>query len=155
MWYSCHMRFTTYRDHLLHLIGEHGHAVECTDGDETLPPHAYTIGLTARLGCELLVTGLPVVQAARLLNEIAAGWSPILLDVPTTCFTPEPLVLKECGHRLDELHTRYVWVGDQFYGRRVRLVQALIADQHGRTPLDLAYDHVAMDPVQPIFVHRQ
>lgn len=50
----------------------HGWAVQGVEGDRFHPPWAYTVGLTDCGLPELVVTGMPIRKAARLLN-IAAG----------------------------------------------------------------------------------
>jgi hypothetical protein len=46
--------------------------VQGIEPERDRPPWAYTVGLTPHARPELLVTGLPLRQAARLLNSVAA-----------------------------------------------------------------------------------
>jgi hypothetical protein len=61
-----------YLNHLRGLIDAHGWAVQGVERDRIHPPWAYTAGLTAHGRPELVVTGMPVRRAGRLLNEVAA-----------------------------------------------------------------------------------
>lgn len=139
----------SFRDKILETIATHGHMVIGV-GDN--PSFAYTIGLTSRFGCELLVCGLPMQYAHVILNDIASKLSNDLLDVPTTEFTNLPIVLKEANTNLGQLHSNYVCQADSFYGKQVKVVQVVLSDREGRTPLDSDYDHEYMTPRQPLFV---
>ncbi len=48
-----------YFDQIARLIKDNGWAVQGVERDRLRPPYAYTIGLTAYLKPELVVTGLP------------------------------------------------------------------------------------------------
>lgn len=61
-----------YLSHLRGLIGKFGWAVQGVERDRIHPPWAYTAGLTAYRRPELVITGMPVRRAGRLLNDIAA-----------------------------------------------------------------------------------
>ena len=61
-----------YLDHLGALITWHGWAVQGVERDRIHPPWAYTVGLTSHGRPELVVTGLALSRAARLLNDVAA-----------------------------------------------------------------------------------
>jgi len=50
---------------------EYGWAIQGVERHGAHPPWAYTVGLTPLDRPELLVTGMPLQRAARLLNEVA------------------------------------------------------------------------------------
>ena len=52
-------------------VGEHGWAISGRHGDEAAPPWAYSVGmwLTCQ-GPELVLCGLPVENAASIINAI-------------------------------------------------------------------------------------
>jgi hypothetical protein len=61
-----------YLNHLRATIDDFGWAVQGVERDRIHPPWAYTTGLTAYGRPELVVTGMPVRRAGRLLNDVAA-----------------------------------------------------------------------------------
>lgn len=71
--------YDNYLDYLRGKIARHGWAVQGVQGDRTHPPWAYTIGLTPHGRPELVVTAMRPVQAAQLLNKVAAH---VLRDGP-------------------------------------------------------------------------
>ena len=139
----------SFRDKIIAGIQQYGHMVIGVDDN---PSFAYTVGLTSRFGCELLVIGLPYQYAHAILNDIASKFSPDLLDKPTTEFSNLPLLLKETDMSLGVLHDEYVCQADNFYGKEVNVVQVILSDRQGRTPLNDDYDHEYMDPRQRLFV---
>ena len=61
-----------YLEHLRDLIARFGWAVQGVERDRVHPPWAYTVGLTPNGRPELVVTGLPLGRATRLLNDVAS-----------------------------------------------------------------------------------
>lgn len=138
-------------------IEQRGHQIIWVgpDPERGNPQFAYTIGLTARVGIELLIFGLSPQLAADVLGTIAKAFDDTVLDVPTRQFTTLPLLLKTCNTQLGKLHDEIVLLADNFYGRKVDVVQVLLPDEEGRTPLDAAYDHEGMAHMQLLFVDFQ
>jgi len=60
-----------YLEHLRSMVSWHGWAIQGVERDGIHPPWAYTVGLTRMGKPELVVTGMPITRAARLLNEMA------------------------------------------------------------------------------------
>src|SRR2546429_449556 len=60
-----------YLDHVRAIIRQAGWVVQGVQRDRLRPPRAYTAGLTAQGRPELVVTGLPLGRAARLVNDVA------------------------------------------------------------------------------------
>ena len=101
------------------------------------PPWAYTVGLSARVRSELLVTGLPLPRAAALLNIVAAhvvhadeptpGEQVPLVDGPVVEFVrvarPEVHLLRAVD----------------LYGPSVDALQVVWADDRGRWPWQVGF----------------
>lgn len=143
--------FQQFHSELDAKIAQHGHQVIGVHGSPENPSFAYTIGLTPRLGFELLVVGLPIRHAHPILNGIANNWRPELLDVPSDEFTNLPLLLKCCDTDLARLHREFVVQADQHYSTEVNVVQVILSDREGRTPNDADFDHAYMGRFQPLF----
>lgn len=111
-------------------VDEHGWAVQYVESERA--PYAYTIGLHEHGLPELLVTGLPPHQTARLLNGVAA----YLLDggrpVPGEWISGPggQLVLVVAVDHPDA----HMNVAVAFYGRDVRALQLVWADERGHRP---------------------
>src|ERR1700733_15052318 len=74
MCWKCDHPYASDADYLAELeamISCHGWAVQGVERDRIRPPWAYTVGLTALRQPELVVTGMPTLRAARLLNNMA------------------------------------------------------------------------------------
>src|SRR5689334_25421729 len=61
-----------YLERLRAGVADGGWLVQGVEGAGPFPPWAYTIGLSGYGLPELVVTGLPVVEAAALLNGVAS-----------------------------------------------------------------------------------
>jgi hypothetical protein len=148
------MLASTLRRNISETIEKHGHMVIGVEGEALpsgfRPSFAYTIGLTATYGYELLMVGLDPRQATVIMNAIAAAGT-VELDVPQAPFANMPLLFKKCNMDLELLHDEFVCQADNFYGRDVDVVQIIMSDREGRTPVDRGYDHRFMDRYQPLF----
>ncbi len=74
MCFRCDNPSSTQEDYLSHmaqLMSCHGWAIQGVEGDRVHPPGAYTVGLTDCGLPELVVTGMPIGKAMRLLNIVA------------------------------------------------------------------------------------
>jgi Domain of unknown function (DUF4262) len=126
-----------YLDHLQIVIARHGWAVQGIEDDWLHPPWAYTVGLTSRGRPELVVTGLPLVRAAGLLNDVASH----LLRATTP--TPGER-LKLAGNPLMEIveisePTAHLEVVVAVFGPQVRALQTVHADDRGCWPWERGY----------------
>src|SRR3954452_17236408 len=63
---------TGYLERLREGVAARGWLVQGVEGRGSYPPWAYTIGLSGYGLPELVVTGLPVLAAGELLNDLAA-----------------------------------------------------------------------------------
>ena len=61
-----------YTEHMRQLIGTFGWAVQGVERDGIHPPWAYTVGLTVHRQPELVITGMSLTRATRVLNGVAA-----------------------------------------------------------------------------------
>jgi Domain of unknown function (DUF4262) len=126
-----------YLDHLRGMIVQHGWAVQGVERDRIRPPWAYTVGLTSRGRPELVVTGLPLERAALLLNDVAAHVMHAAAPSPGEQITLDGGPVIEIVKVADP--AAHLAVAIEFYGRRVRALQVVHADDRGHWPWDLGY----------------
>ena len=127
-----------YLGQIARLIKENGWAVQGVERDRLRPPYAYTIGLTGYLKPELVVTGLPALRSAELLNNVAAHM--LHADEP-----PEPgeqIQLIE-GPLIEivevEVPPAHLLLVGEFYDGPYRALQVVHADDRGHWPWDTGY----------------
>ena len=126
-----------YLGHVDHLIADNGWVVQGVERDRLRPPYAYTVGLTAHLKPELVVTGLPFRRAADLLDSVAAhvlhadepkpGEQLDLIDGP---------LIEIVEVEVPEAHLLLV---AEFYDLPYRALQIVHADDHGHWPWETSY----------------
>jgi Domain of unknown function (DUF4262) len=126
-----------YLGHMRDLIGRYGWAVQSVERDRVHPPWAYTVGLTPRGRPELVVTGLPVARAARLLNDVAAHVLHAAAPRPG-----EQIPLR--GGPVIEIvevaePAAHLVTAIEFYGDGIRALQLVHADDRGRWPWELGH----------------
>lgn len=126
-----------YLDHLRSLIGRHGWAVQGVERERMRPPWAYTMGLTAAGKPELVVTGMPLTRAARLLNQVAAHVYHAAPPVPG-----EQVVLED-GPVLEIVElavpSAHLTMAVELYGPALQALQLVHADDRGHWPWDRGY----------------
>ncbi|MGK3206656.1 DUF4262 domain-containing protein [Amycolatopsis sp. MEPSY49] len=113
-------------------VAKRGWMVQGVESDGSYPPWAYTIGLSGYDLPELVVTGLPVESAARLLNDSAAR---VLDSSPPAAGERVPLpdgTLLEVV-ALAEPSGHLVFAAD-LYGPEIRALQLVYPDACGRWP---------------------
>lgn len=126
-----------YLDHLRGLAGQHGWAVQTVDRSGARPPWAYTVGLTQYGKPELIVTGLPVLQAGALADDIAGHLMHAAAPAPGEQTTlADGLVIEIVRVDTPSAHSP---VATQLYGPRVRALQVVHADDRGHWPWDAGY----------------
>ena len=140
-----------YLDHLREIIARHEWAVQGIERDRIHPPWAYTIGLTLHGRPELVVTGLPLLQATGLLNDAAAN----VLHVPMPA--PGEQMQLVGGPRIKFLEigepTAHLVVAVELFGPRLRALQLVHADNRGRWPWEREYQGVQGG--QPVLGRRE
>lgn len=121
-----------YLERLRAGVADRGWLVQSVEGTGLYPPWAYTIGLS---GCglpELVVTGLPVVPAAGLLNSMAAHTLHASSLSPGECIPLRGGPLIEVVP-LTEPSAHLVFAAE-LYGPKIRALQLVHADSQGRLP---------------------
>lgn len=114
------------------MIDEHGWAIQGVERERDRPPWAYTVGLTPHARSELLVTGMPLRQAAALLNDVAEH----------SLHADDPVVGEQVpligGPVVEFVHLVHPEVhllrAVDLYGPVVRAVQVVWADDRGHWP---------------------
>jgi hypothetical protein len=138
-WLCDHPRATRfdYLDHLRDLISWHGWTVQGVERDRLRPPWAYTIGLTEHGLPELVVTGIPLVPAAELLDDVAAH-----------CLHAKP---PEPGERVELVDGPVIEIVEvaeptihlvnavEIYGPRITALQIVHADDRKHWPWEVGY----------------
>ncbi|MET8997896.1 DUF4262 domain-containing protein [Amycolatopsis sp. Hca4] len=135
-----------YLERLRRGIAGRGWLVQGVEGAGPYPPWAYTIGLSGYGRPELVVTGLPLLAAGTLLNELAAH---ALHGPPPSAGDHLPLV----DGRLIEVvelaePSAHLVFAVALYGPEIRALQLVHADAEGRFPWSPDYrDGQAGQPV--------
>jgi hypothetical protein len=129
-----------YTEHMRRLIGTFGWVVQGVERDGVHPPWAYTVGLTGRRQPELVITGMSLTRATRMLNGVAAHV--LHADVPE----PGTQVALPDGPLVEVIKVAEPWahlsLAVEFYGSRIRALQLVHADKRGRWPWDRQYQGV-------------
>jgi hypothetical protein len=129
-----------YHNYMQSLITMYGWAVQGVERDGIHPPWAYTVGLTRFRQPELVVTGMSLTKATAVRNGVAAHLEHADAPAPGTQaeLTGGPLV--------EIVKVSAPWahlnLAVEFFGRRVRGLQLVHADKHGRWPWDREYQGV-------------
>jgi len=101
------------------------------------PPWAYTLGLTPHGRPELVVTGLPVERAVRLLNDVAAH------VMHATAPAPGEQIELRGGPTIEIVKVAepaaHLTMAIELYGPRLRALQVVHADDRGHWPWDIGY----------------
>ncbi len=126
-----------YLSRIESVIAECGWAVQGIERDRHRPPYAYTVGLTARGKPELVITGMPLLRAGELLNEVASHF----LHAPD----PEPgeQVPLIGGPVIEfikvEVPSAHLPIASELYGAELRAIQVVHADDRGHWPWEVGY----------------
>jgi Domain of unknown function (DUF4262) len=124
-------------DEAARIAAEEGWFVQEVAPAGTRPRCAYTVGLTAFDRPELVATGLELVQAADLLDGVAAH---LVHDVAPPPGRQVPLVggplIEFVAVPHPEIHLE---VALALYGHRVWALQVVWADRGGRWPWDRGF----------------
>jgi hypothetical protein len=124
-----------YLNQVNEIITRTGWFLQAVQGDRLRPPWAYTVGLTMAGHPELVATGLSFHRAADLLNGVAE-------HVMRAKASGEQIPL--CGGSLIEIvklrePSAHLMMAIELYGRTVRALQLVHADDRGHRPWDLGY----------------
>jgi hypothetical protein len=122
------------------LIDTFGWAVQGVERDGMHPPWAYTVGLTEHRRPELVITGMGLTQATKVLNGVAAHL--VHADAPE----PGTQAALVDGPLVEIVNVAVPWAhlytAVEFYGSRIRALQLVHADKRGRWPWDGRYQGV-------------
>ena len=125
----------------LEAIDRYGWAVVMVapKANESFPTFAYTIGLSALAGSELIIVGLDPFVAARILNSIAKNTaeggslqSGPLADVLEGDYVVDLRPVD--SSRYEEYLGRLLWFHDNFGREPLRVMQVVWPDKQGRYP---------------------
>ncbi|VVJ15770.1 Uncharacterised protein [Amycolatopsis camponoti] len=126
-----------YLERLRDGVADRGWLVQGVESGGSYPPWAYTIGLSGYGLPELVVTGLPVPEAAGLLNDLAAH---SLHDSPPSPGERVPLrsgmVIEAVPLAEPSAHLIFAVA---LYGSEIRALQLVHADSQGRFPWSADY----------------
>ncbi|MET9224870.1 DUF4262 domain-containing protein [Lentzea sp. NPDC003310] len=143
MCWNCDHPAGRMEEHLATLrrcIDVRGWAVQAVERDRAHPPWAYTVGLAPRDLPELVVTGMAVLEAGRLLDDMAEHAVHTALPTPGHRFTVPG------GPLLEVVRVARPWahllVSARLYGEGIEALQLVHADEAGRWPWDSAYEGV-------------
>ena len=121
-------------------IDARGWAVQAVERDRAHPPWAYTVGLTLRGLPELVVTGMPVLRAGRLLDDTAEHLEHSCLPAPGRPFSLPG------GPEVEVVRVARPWahllVSARLFGEGIEALQLVHADEEGRGPWDSSYQGV-------------
>jgi hypothetical protein len=140
MCWQCDHPGSTQQDYLGHLrdsVDRYGWAVQGVGRDRIHPPWAYTVGLTPHGRPELVVTGLPLDRAARLLNGVAAHVLHAEAPRPGEQIRLRGGPLIEIV-RVTEPAVHLIYAAE-FYGPGIRALQIVHADDRGHWPWDVGF----------------
>ncbi|GGM82096.1 hypothetical protein GCM10011609_17570 [Lentzea pudingi] len=143
MCWDCDHPADRMQEHLATLrrcIDIRGWAVQAIERDRAHPPWAYTVGLTPRGLPELVVTGMAVLEAGRLLDDMAEHLVHSGLPTPGHRFTVPG------GPLLEVVRVARPWahllVSARLYGEGIEALQLVHADEAGGWPWDRSYEGV-------------
>ena len=132
MCFLCDGDRSSYLARLRDGVADRGWLVQGVDGSGSYPPWAYTIGLSGYDLPELVVTGLPIPEAAELLNDLAAH---SLHESPPPPGERVPLrgglVIEAVPLAEPSVHLVFAAA---LYGPEIRALQLVHADSRGRFP---------------------
>ncbi|SDF96469.1 protein of unknown function [Lentzea fradiae] len=118
-------------------IDARGWAVQVLDRNRAHPPWAYTVGLTLLGLPELVTTGLPVLAAGRLLDDVAEHFTHTCVPTPGRQFSLPG------GPELEVVRVARPWahllVSVRLFGEGIEALQLVHADAAGRWPWDAEY----------------
>jgi hypothetical protein len=126
-----------YLDYMRELMACCGWAVQGVEREGIHPPWAYTVGLTLAGRPELVVTGMPMRRAARLLNEQAEHMLHAGLPAPG-----EPVEL--IGGPVIQVvevaePTAHLNIAVEIFGSQIQAMQVVHADDRGHWPWETGY----------------
>jgi len=121
-----------YLERLRQGVADQGWLVQGVEGAGPFPPWAYTIGLSGYGLPELVVTGLPVLEAAPLLNGLASH------SIHASPPSPGERIPLRGGPLIEVVPLAepsvHLMFATALYGPEIRALQLVHADARGRWP---------------------
>lgn len=114
-----------------------GWAVQVVERERAHPPWAYTVGLTEIGLPELVVTGMAVLAAGRVLDSAAACL--VRFGVPEVGVQVEVEGVGEVEVVKVEHPWAHLFVAVRMFGEGIRALQLVHRDEGGRWPWDRGY----------------
>jgi hypothetical protein len=140
-----------YQNYMRQLIMRYGWAVQGVERDGIHRPWAYTVGLTPHRRPELVITGMGLTRATKVLNGVAEHL--VHADAPepgTQAALPDGPLVEIVTVDAPWAHLN---LAVEFYGNRIRALQLVHADKRGRWPWDDDYQGVRGG--QPVLGSRE
>ncbi|QWF82367.1 DUF4262 domain-containing protein [Amycolatopsis sp. CA-230715] len=129
-----------YLDYIAGEITKYGWIVQSVEEDAVRASWAYTVGLTRTGRPELVVTGLPGEVSAGLLNEFASH----LGHSDDTPVPGERITFENGGPSIELVELAepsvHLLMAVGLYGKKIRGLQLVYADDEGRMPWERAYN---------------
>jgi hypothetical protein len=126
-----------YLDFMRDMIACYGWGVQGVERAGPHPPWAYTVGLTLVGDPELVITGMSVRRAARMLNEQAAH---MLHASAPPLGEPVELACGTIGQMVEVTEpTAHLDVAVELFGSQIQALQVVHADDRGRWPWERGY----------------
>ena len=126
-----------YLDHLRRVVTRSGWAVQGVERSGVRPPWAYTVGLAPRGQPELVATGMPLVRAMGLLNNVAAH------ILHATEPKPGEQIALRGGPVIEIVKvaepSAHLVMAVELYGTGIRALQLVHADDRGHWPWDVGF----------------
>lgn len=117
-------------DMIVSKIKEHGYMIQASYNDDF--QFAYTIGLHARYGFELVVAGLPMQIAGGVLQMIHRKMDKIEEFQKNVELVPGGMIrFYQCARTDDDLVTDVVVQADNYFGMKVPVVQVIVGTVNG------------------------
>jgi hypothetical protein len=126
-------------------IARHGWQLQFVEGSLTSPAFGYTVGLTELRHPELILTGRRQPETVELLNDLAA--QVFAGGQALTAGMRIPLQARDVYLVPLEDPREVLRLAGSVYGRRLRALQAVWADDSGRLPWEQAVPDVLTQPL--------
>lgn len=131
-------KWPDYLDHMRGLIDRIGWAVNAVERSGLHPPWSYTVGLTEAGRPELVATGLSEVHGRVMLDDVASH-----LMHSDTVLTPGEQIPLVGGPLIEIVElpepSAHLYVATELYGKQIRALQLVHADDRGHWPWDVGY----------------
>lgn len=126
-----------YLEHIQDIIASTCFAIQGVEGTRHRSPWAYTVGLTGHDRPELVVTGMSMTRATRLLNDVACHV--LHAEAPQ----PGEVVPLRGGPVIEIVEvaepTAHLGIAVEIFGANIRALQLVHADDRGHWPWEVGF----------------